>query len=206
MLKKASFLGWILAWILFPLSAEAKDLRQKLIQHIESIDTLQAEFQETGSEGGATGRIFLKRPHSKNSKGFGSIKFLYTPPKFLEIVSCDGRVYVANHKTKEIDHDEPLSSTPLFILLRAEIRLGDLAIEKDLKEEDGFIYWTLTKESTTEEEHPEITFIFESGSMEFIGWTIHDLTGKETTVRFSGIKKGIPLEEDIFKKPTFGKK
>ncbi|MBY0264269.1 MAG: outer membrane lipoprotein carrier protein LolA [Holosporales bacterium] len=206
MLKKASLLGWILVWIVLPLSVEAKDLRKKLIQHIESIDTLEAEFQETGPEGEATGRIFLKRPNSKNPKGFGSIKFIYNPPKLVEIVSCDGRVYVANHKTKEIDHNEPLSSTPLFILLRAEIRLGDLAIEKELKEEGGFIYWTLTKESTTEEEHPEITFIFESGSMEFIGWTIHDLTGKETMVRLSGIKKGIPLEEDIFKKPTFGKK
>ncbi|EFX83896.1 hypothetical protein DAPPUDRAFT_239451 [Daphnia pulex] len=87
----------------------------------------------------------------------------------LEIVSVNGTVYVANHKTQTLE-THPLSSTPLFVLLRPEIRLGDLAIEKELKEEDGLIYWTLTKEEDTGGEQPEITLIFKRGSLDFQGW------------------------------------
>ena len=191
----------LMAFCVAPGCADSGKWREKLISYIEGIQTLEARFKEKGPQREASGRVFLKRP--KSSQEYGKLKFVYDSPSGLVVVSRDGTVYVWNSRSNTLE-ETPLSSTPLFVFMRSEVRLGDAAVEKALEEEEDEIHWTLSQseDTTGGGQSPQVRLSFQKEPLALKSWVITDPTGNETEVSLENVKKGHALGDQTFQKPS----
>ena len=196
----AFFLGGMAASPLW--ASEPLGLRQRLIQYIEAIQTLEATFQEEGPQRKARGKIFLRRPPKTGASEYGKLKFLYEDPVGLVVVSVGGTVYVCNTQT-QTQETTPLSSTPLFVFMRSEVRLGDAAVEKRLSRVGDRIHWVLADADAPDgSQSHQLTLIFSPSPLALVGWSIQDPTGQKTHVTLECVTAGHPLKDHVFEKPS----
>lgn len=145
---------------------------RRIEEYLNSIQSIQGRFVQTTSRGGrAEGDFALLRP--------GRVRFDYDSPEPTLLVA-DGMNFVIYDRELEQATMIPLSRTPLWLLLREDIRLEEgldiLEVEGDAERAA-----VLLRQSDSPEEGT-IELVFEGDPMELRLWEVVDSQGVRTQV------------------------
>lgn len=176
------------------------DVRQACLDNLNAIRTLKASFTQTTdkkSSAVSRGQVWLKRPKPSES-GFGSLKLAYTNPPTLDIVGKNRDLYLHHKDTRTVER-LPLTSTPLAVILRAKLALGNFIKEKSLRKQDGKIFWTLTEPDSQHGGY--VTLVFDEKTLALLGWHIKDMYGSVIKIALENTTLNVPLSDSLFQKP-----
>ena len=166
----------------------ASSAAQKIADHFSSIRTMSGDFVQFGPRGEQTGgQFYIARP--------GKVRFNYEAPSAYRVISDGKSVVIVNKKLKTSDL-YPLSKTPLKLLLDDRIDLSDRKV-KSIKEDADTITIHLADKSVFG--NSRIAMIFDAKTYDLRQWTITDAQGKDTTVLVDNVKRGVPLDNSLFK-------
>jgi outer membrane lipoprotein-sorting protein len=172
----------------------AQDLAdiQRIEQYINGISTLRANFQQYSNTSGlSSGRIYLRRP--------GRIRVEYDPPVQALIVA-DG--LVVTYYDGELDQvtQAPISSSPLWFLLRDEVSFSDGVSVSRIERAPGVL--RISAFETDEADAGEVTLVFAEQPLQLKQWSIVDSQGVEVRVGLQGVNLGGALANALFATPT----
>jgi outer membrane lipoprotein-sorting protein len=174
-----------------PLTAEDRADIARVEEYLNGITTLQAKFQQYSEGGGVVfGDIYVRRP--------GRMLVDYAPPVPVILVA-DG--IAVSYYDSELDQlsQLPISSTPVWFLLRERISLTDGITITDLDKRPGAL--RLTMYQTDEPDAGYVDLIFADSPLELRQWTITDAAGKQARIGLFDVKLGGPLSNELFKTP-----
>ena len=188
---KKNFLKTIFSiFLIFIFSIDAaspKNSSLKLINdYLGDIKTLQANFSQTNNKGDImTGVLFLKKP--------GKIRFSYSPPNNLQIVTKQQAVLIFDPKNSGSGPlTYPISSTPLGFLIRND--LSSLIGENGkVFELDDFIFFKV--------HNPQyhLSIEFSKNPLSLFGWEFKNKIGETIKVTLNNIQKNNYISNEIFK-------
>ena len=170
------------------LSAQDIDDLARVERYLTEIRTLEARFVQVSSNGSvAEGDLYINRP--------GRLRFEYDPP-FPVLMLADGLVLLYYDKELEEATYLPLWETPLWFLLKDEIKLQDnvrlLAIERGL----GSL--RLTVEEAGDDAQGRVTLVFSDRPLALKKWIVTDAQGITTEVALVSLRAGVDLDEALF--------
>lgn len=179
-----------------PLAFEGEsdeDVTARLVDYIESIDTLQGEFTQIAPSGAvSTGKFFLRRP--------GLLRFEYDPPDPLLIVANSGMVYVRDDALETTD-SYPVGRTPLKFLLREKVDFDDAEV---IAVDRGVDTVAVTLSSREEETEGELSIIVDAPDMKLKRWVVRDLQNGITIVTLDNVAAGERIANRMFRAPDAG--
>lgn len=165
----------------------------RIVDYLESIDTLQADFVQVAPSGAvSTGRFFLRRP--------GLLRFEYDPPTPLLIVANGGMVFVRDEALETTD-SYPVNRTPLKFLLRRKVELDDLEIRSV---DRGVDTVAVTFASSDQETEGELSLIFDAPDLALRQWVVRDPQNGVTVVDLENVTAGVRLANRLFQIPEAG--
>lgn len=152
--------------------AEPEATLRRVEDYLNGIRSLQGRFVQTTSRGGrAEGEVALLRP--------GRVRFDYDAPNPTLLVA-DGANFVVYDRELEQATMIPLRRTPLWLLLREQVRLDDglevLAVERG----QGFVAVRLRQADAQEE--GTIELLFDDAPLALRRWEVVDSQGVRTQV------------------------
>jgi outer membrane lipoprotein-sorting protein len=173
------------------LSAQDQKDVQRIEDYLNGLTTMRARFQQFSQQGGLSrGAIYLRRP--------GQIRVDYDPPVPVLIVS-DGTM--VSYYDEELDqlNQVPLSSSPLWFLLRPNVRLNrDVTVSK-LERAPGAIRITIFQ--TDEPDAGTVSLVFRDPPLELLHWYLKDAQGQEVQVALFDTEFGVDLPNALFATP-----
>ena len=173
------------------LTAEQRADIARVEDYLNGITTLRAKFQQYSEGGGVVfGDIYVRRP--------GRMRVEYAPPVPVILVA-DG--IAVSYYDSELDQlsQLPISSTPVWFLLREEISLTDGVTITNLDKRPGAL--RLTMHQTDEPEAGSVDLIFGDQPLELRQWTITDAGGKQARIGLFDVRLGGELPNELFKTP-----
>ncbi|WP_245624357.1 LolA family protein [Belnapia moabensis] len=140
-----------------------------------ALRTMKARFLQIAQNGAAAeGTAWIQRP--------GRMRFEYDPPEPLLLVASYGQFFYFDRQLKQAT-TLPLSSTPLGILLRDEVRLsGDVTVGR-VERSGGLLRVTVFRTGRGAE--GRITLVFNDNPVELRQWAVVDAQAQETRVTLS---------------------
>lgn len=163
---------------------------QRIEQYLNSIQTLQARFIQTGSDGRvAPGTLYLQRP--------GRMRFEYDPPATILIVADGSQVTMADFKDRSMSQ-WPIGWTSASFLAAERVKLngGDLTVT-GVTRANGELRVNLIQTKRPQEGRVEM--VFADDPMLLKGWTVWDSKNVPIAVTLSNIHTGLPLSRDLFR-------
>lgn len=158
---------------------------------INAITTMRARFEQIAPDGSASaGLVSMSRP--------GRLRFEYDDPSPILMVA-DGTTIAVEDRALETVDRVPLSSTPLWWLLKRDVDLGNDAEIIAMQREYGFVYLTL-RDSSGEMEG-QIVFAFTESDYELRGWYVTDAFSQVTRVSLVDVERGMRLSPRLFEIP-----
>jgi outer membrane lipoprotein-sorting protein len=152
------------------------------------VKTAQGKFTQTDTFGDtSSGAFYISRP--------GKVRFDYTSPEPMHIVSDGTTVSIEEPKRKSYD-SVPLSSTPLHLFLRSNVDLKRDGSVTDVTTSNGSHFVTLVDK--TGEAEGKMILEFRASDFELLGWRALDGTGAETRVKLTDTKKNASLKPSLF--------
>ncbi|MFN7001359.1 MAG: LolA family protein [Elioraea tepidiphila] len=156
--------------------------------YLNGLTTLRARFLQVAQNGAsAEGTALIWRP--------GRMRFDYDPPEPTLLVAWEGQFL---HYDRELNSPSivPVGSTPLGVLLRAQIRLsGDLTV-RGVERSGGFLRVTVVR--TGAEAEGSLTLVFEEQPFALRQWVVTDAQRQQTTVTLYQTETGVPLDWRLF--------
>ncbi len=201
-LGAASFAGTLAAPFILR-AARADNAQQAALSETDKVDvariegylnglsSVKASFQQyTNSEGLAFGRIYLRRP--------GRLRVEYDPPSEIVLVA-DGTLL--SYYDSELNHIEqvPLKLSPMWFLLRQNVKLGGDVTVTQFKRASGNIMIGLVQ--SDEPDAGSVQLEFGDKPLELRQWTITDPAGTEVRVGLYDAEFGVPLANELFATP-----
>lgn len=184
----------LLALLTVPLSMAAAltDIERQAVQkaeaHLESIETLQADFIQQAQNGAtAEGRLLMARP--------GLIRFQYAPPAQILLVSDGTLVSFIDYEVGQLTQ-WPLFDTPISYLVQEKLEFQEEALIDDVQLTPGFIRFRLRNRE--EPEQGWIRFHFADGPVRLLGWQLSDAQAQTTTVALTNTILNKELGERAF--------
>jgi outer membrane lipoprotein-sorting protein len=159
--------------------------------YLNGLSTVKASFQQyTNSEGLAFGRIYLRRP--------GRLRVEYDPPSEIVLVA-DGTLL--SYYDSELNHIEqvPLKLSPMWFLLRQNVKLGGDVTVTQFKRNAGSIMIGLVQ--SDEPDAGSVQLEFGDKPLELRQWTIIDPAGTEVRVGLYDAEFGGQLANELFATP-----
>ncbi len=159
--------------------------------YLNGLSTVKASFQQyTNSEGLAFGRIYLRRP--------GRLRVEYDPPSEIILVA-DGTLL--SYYDSELNHIEqvPLKLSPMWFLLRSDVKLGGDVTVTQFKRNSGSISIGLVQ--SDEPDAGSVQLEFGDKPLELRQWTITDSAGTEVRVGLYDAEFGGQLANELFATP-----
>lgn len=158
-------------------------------QYLTSIKTLKGKFTQIGPRGRvSSGAFFISKP--------GLMRFEYSPPNPLLIVSDGTWVTVKNRKRNRADQ-YPLSATPLRLILSRKVSFDKEVAIKTIQHEDTKTHIKIEDKSTFASGTLILTFDNEKQAL--TNWVVIDERGRRTTVALSDLEKGGDIDPSLFK-------
>lgn len=155
---------------------------------INAIDTLRARFEQIAPDGSATeGLVSMSRP--------GRLRFEYDDPSPILMVA-DGTTIAIEDRALETVDRVPLSSTPLWWLLKRNVDLGNDAEIISVQREYGYVYLSLRDPNG--EMDGQIVFAFTENDYELREWYVTDAFSQVTRVSLVDIELGMRLSPRLF--------
>jgi outer membrane lipoprotein-sorting protein len=163
----------------------------RIEDYLNGLNTVKASFQQyTSSEGLAFGRIYLRRP--------GRLRVEYDPPSEIVLVA-DGTLL--SYYDSELNHIEqvPLNLSPMWFLLRQNVKLGGDVTVTQFKRTSGNIMIGLVQ--SDEPDAGSVQLEFGDKPLELRQWTITDSAGSTVRVGLYDAEFGVPLANELFATP-----
>jgi outer membrane lipoprotein-sorting protein len=156
---------------------------------LNAFTRLQGGFTQTSPGGGrATGTVYIQRP--------GRLRFEYDPPATMLIVS-DGSVVAMRDTELRTTERTPLRSTPLNIILGAQIDL-----ERDariLRVSRAGPWLMITARDRSGQTDGQITLQFHGPNSELRSWDVIDATGARTRITLSNVTQPASFDRNLFR-------
>ncbi|MEO9900151.1 outer membrane lipoprotein carrier protein LolA [Nisaea sp.] len=176
-----------------PLSADDKQALKQIEAYFNGITTLQARFLQVASTGAtAQGILSLKRP--------GLMRFEYDAPSPILLVS-DGTWLVFQDNELEQTTHVPLGSTPLSVLVSDPVDFKTDLEVLDVARNPGVI--RLLMRMRDDPEAGMVQMVFSDAPLALRQWTITDAQGVEVKVALLETRRGMNLQDDLFKPRDF---
>ncbi|MEQ9606307.1 MAG: outer membrane lipoprotein carrier protein LolA [Kiloniellaceae bacterium] len=161
----------------------------RIERYLNDIKTMQARFVQVSSNGAyAEGELYLDRP--------GHLRFDYDPPSPVLIIANGLSLLYYDEELKEATF-LPLWETPLWFLIREEVRLDDNVDIVGIEEALGTLRVTLRDPEAPD--GGEVTLIFSDEPLTLKKWELTDPQGIETQVSLVNPVYGVEVDEDLFK-------
>jgi len=162
---------------------------QRIEQYLNSIQTLQARFLQTGSSGNvAPGTLSLQRP--------GRMRFEYDPPATILIVADGSQITMADFKDRSMSQ-WPIGWTSASFLAAKEVKLsGDLTVT-GVTRNGTELHVSLIQTKRPQEGRVEM--VFADQPLLLKGWIIWDTKNVPVAVSLSNVQTGITLSRDLFR-------
>ena len=171
-----------------PAALDRNAIIDRVAKALTDTKTAQGRFTQIDASGSpSSGAFYISRP--------GKVRFEYTSPEPMFIVSDGATVSIEEPKRKAFDAI-PLASTPLNLFLRSNIDLKRDGSVTDVQSNGGFHYVTLVDKSG--EAEGKMILQFRQSDFELIGWRQIDGTGAETKVSLTDIKQNVSLKASLF--------
>ncbi|MES1197369.1 MAG: outer membrane lipoprotein carrier protein LolA [Pseudomonadota bacterium] len=154
---------------------------------LNALQTLQGHFVQTSPAGRTSGAFYLQRP--------GKLRFEYDPPATMLIVS-DGRVVAMRDRALRTTQRTPLNSTPLNLILRAQIDLArDARIIRVVRQGDALF---VTAHDRSGQTNGELTMRLDGPALQLSSWDVVDATGARTHIALTGVSSPASLDRRLF--------
>lgn len=184
-MKYILFLLLILA---APARAEKISLAQ-ISSYFNKLSTAQANFTQFNDDKSiSTGKLLIKRP--------GRIRFEYELPSLALVIVGGGQVAVFDPKANEGPTRFPLSQTPMKIILKNKVDLGqeDMVVGHTV---DG-LNTLLTLQDPKHPNRGTIQLIFSENPIKLRQWIIDDNVGNVTKVIIGDWTEGQRISNVLF--------
>ena len=170
------------------LTASDKANVERALKYLNGISTLRARFVQVSSNGTyAEGEVLLQRP--------GKMRFEYDPPIPALLIANGLSLLYYDRELKEASF-LPLWETPLWFLIREEVRLSDdMRIEK-VEQARGLLRVALR--DSTNPDIGEVTLIFEDLPLALRKWQVVDAQGVLTEVALVNPQFGVEIDSEVF--------
>ena len=165
----------------------AKD-KSKIIENLNTIETLNFEFVQISYDKKEKGICFLKRPHF--------LKCIYKDQNEKELIVNRGNL-VIYHKKYNKSYFYPVSKSYFMDILDKK-KFKDLVLKGDLRLNNKFIELKYNSEKKG-----EIIFFFDKEKLDLSGWKITDLNGNHTVFSINNLIKNPNLDKKLFNIPGF---
>lgn len=171
-----------------PLSPQDRTDLTRIEQYLAGVRTLKARFLQVAPDGRTSGgQAWLDRP--------GRMRFQYDPPSPFLLVGGNGLLVFHDSQLKQTSNI-PLNSTPLGILLRADLRFsGDVTVT-GIQRMPGQIQVSLVRTATPNE--GTLTLIFADNPLQLRQWTVMDAQRQETRVTLYDVTLGGTFAQSLF--------
>ncbi len=158
-------------------------------QTLNAVARLQGRFVQTSPGGDrAVGAFYLQRP--------GKLRFQYDPPAALLIVA-DGSVVALRDTQLRTTERTPLRSTPLHLILGAQIDLTrDARITRVARSGPWLMISARDRGGQTD---GQITLHFFGPNAELRSWDVLDVTGARTRITLSELTQPASLDRRLFR-------
>ncbi len=183
-----------LANVTLPAIAQTRLSQQQLAavneiaRYFNSIRSMKGEFTQIGPRGRISGGIFyIVKP--------GRMRFEYTPPNPLLVVSDGNWLYVKNRKRNRVD-SYPLTTTPLRLILDQRVNFFKETEIQSVNETD--VLTTVTLRDTSAFASGSLVLVFDKINQVLLQWVVVDERGRRTTVSLSNIENDIRADPKLF--------
>ena len=151
-----------------------------LSRYLNTITTMQGGFTQQSPDGRiAEGEFFMRRP--------GRLRFEYFDP-YPTVVIADGTwAGVINRQAKTLNQ-VPLSRTPLYLLLDANIDLRNSGSIQSIERTPGIV-----RAKAIDPDNPNegaITMVFATSPVELLKWVITDGQGRSSVISLRNVERG----------------
>jgi len=161
----------------------------RIERYLNDIKTMQARFVQVSSNGAyAEGELYLDRP--------GHLRFDYDPPSPVLIIANGLSLLYYDEELKEATF-LPLWETPLWFLIREEVRLDDNVDIVAIEEALGTLRITLRDPEAPD--GGEVTLIFSDEPLTLKKWELTDPQGIQTQVSLVNPVYGVEVDAELFK-------
>lgn len=163
-----------------------------LSRYLNTITTMQGGFTQQSPDGRiAEGEFFMKRP--------GRLRFEYFDP-YPTVVIADGTwAGVINRQAKTLNQ-VPLSRTPLYLLLDADIDLNSSGAIQGVERAPGVVRAKAIDPSDPSQ--GSITMVFATTPVQLLKWVITDQQGRSSTISLRNVQRGMYIPPTKFVIPN----
>ncbi|MEM7439558.1 MAG: outer membrane lipoprotein carrier protein LolA [Pseudomonadota bacterium] len=192
-MNRREFLSTVAATTALPLAspalAQAKISIAELNRYLNSLKTAKGSFVQINPDKTLSrGTFYLSRP--------GRMRFEYKPPNNALVVAGQGRLAVFDGKSNQGPQQYPLHRTPLSIILKRQVNLGQSGMLVAHQSEGN-----ATSITAQDPEHPDqgrVKLLFTDSPTELRQWIVTDQSGRKTTVNLDRLKTGGRLSGALF--------
>ena len=180
------------AFVSAPVLAQAASPLSQVSVHLKTVDTMTANFTQTGRNGQTLdGKLTLKRP--------GKIRFQYGPGVPMLIVADGKSLTMVDYQVKQVSR-WPIGNSPLSVLLDPNRNLAKVA--KILPSDDRVV--VVQARDPGRPEFGTITLAFAKvasapAGLMLTGWTTVDAQKNRSTVKLSDQRFNVPVAETAFR-------
>jgi outer membrane lipoprotein-sorting protein len=171
------------------LTAEERAQIGEINRFLNSFHTLKGDFTQVSPRGRvSTGRVFIAKP--------GRMRFEYTPPHPLVIVSDGTWVAIRNNAKDKVDY-YPLSKTPLKLVLAENVDLLRDANVQRVEKREGYVLVTL--QAQDKGVPGSLLLVYDPAQKVLRQWTVIDPQGRRTTITLSQLERDVRLDARLFR-------
>ena len=168
---------------------------ERALGYLNNISTLRARFVQVSSNGTyAEGELLIDRP--------GKLRFDYDPPVPVLLIA-NGLSFLFYDRELEQASFLPLWETPLWFLIREEVKLSDDMLVEKVTQETGTLRVTLRDAGNPD--IGEITLVFEDRPLSLRKWQVVDAQGVLTEVSLVDPRYGVEIDPKVFEHRDFTK-
>ena len=157
-------------------------------RYLNEIKTLRARFVQVSSNGAyAEGEVVVERP--------GHMRFDYDPPTPVLIIANGLSLLYYDRELKQASF-LPLWETPLWFLIREEVRLDENVEVVAIEEALGTLRMTLRDPDAPD--NGSVTLVFADEPLALKKWELTDPQGIRTQVSLVNPVFGLPVDPELF--------
>jgi len=162
----------------------------RLSAYLNGISTAEARFTQYNSDGTTSdGMVYISRP--------GKMRFEYDPPSDALVLANGGQVAIFDPGSNEGPQTFPLGSTPLGLILKRKVDLGQARlVQRYYEAKDG--QTVVVARDPDHESAGQIELYFSASPVALTQWIITDEAGFTTAVRLQPLATGKSYDNNFF--------
>jgi outer membrane lipoprotein-sorting protein len=170
------------------LTQEQIALLGRINAYLNTLVNVEGRFVQTDHRNEETrGKFYVHRP--------GKLRFDYSAPSRLRIVSDGEYLSIEDHDLKTVDKF-PLDATPIQLLLGKDVDLTRDAIILDMRQDEHAVVVTLRDRTGTAA--GQLQLYFKRPELELYEWVITDAQGLDTRIQLADLLLGKEKSEGFF--------